>query len=342
MTLAANSRLRTVATSLLVAAASVISDRPLEESVDLELVPVLLSNLTGKQIAALEERAAHVRDLLAAAQDEGQLKRRYAAKAQELGLSVRTLERWVASYRDSGVAGLADSRLLGRYTSAVDPRWDAACLQVLQNLTDASTPTMSVVLARVARELAAVHGPDVVPLPSRTAGYRRLQQLAKGRHAFGSAKARRSVAARPQGVYGRLRAERPGEYVVLNSTPLDVFAMEPVTLRWLPVELTVAMDLFTRCILGLRLTPVSTSSRDVANVRCGTRSWQLRCGTPPAARVEQCSGGSCCATRQPVDLQRHPVAGWTASCDGGQISRRISTRRWPCTTAYRISPAPSP
>ena len=89
VTLAANSRLRTVATSLLVAAASVISDRPFEEPVDLELVSVLLSNLTGQQVAALEERAAHVRDLLAAAQDEGQLKRRYAAKAQELGLSVR-------------------------------------------------------------------------------------------------------------------------------------------------------------------------------------------------------------------------------------------------------------
>lgn len=90
-----------------------------------------------------------------------------------------------------------------------------------------------------------MHGTDVVLCPSRATAHRRLTELAKGRHAFGSAKARRSVAARPQGVYGRLRAERPGEYVVLDSTPLDVFAMEPVTLRWVPVELTVAMDLFT-------------------------------------------------------------------------------------------------
>ena len=42
--------------------------------------------------------------------------------------------------------------------------------------------------------------------------------------------------------------------------------MEPVTGRWLPVELTVAMDLFSRCILGLRLTAISTKSADVANV----------------------------------------------------------------------------
>ena len=41
----------------------------------------------------------------------------------------------------------------------------------------------------------------------------------------------------------------------MDSTRLDVFAMEPVTLRWVQAELTIAMDLFTRCILGLRVTP---------------------------------------------------------------------------------------
>jgi len=187
-------------------------------------------------------------------------------KAAELGVSVRTLERWVAAYRDSGVAGLADSRLLGRYASGVDPRWDAACMQVLADLTHASTPTMNVVIARIGRQVDAEHGPGVVPIPPRTTAYRRLRQLSKGTHAFGSGKARRSVADRPKGVYGRLHATRPGEFVVLDTTPLDVFAMEPVTLRWVPVELTVAMDLYDRCIVGLRLQPVSTKSQDVANV----------------------------------------------------------------------------
>jgi transposase InsO family protein len=54
--------------------------------------------------------------------------------------------------------------------------------------------------------------------------------------------------------------------VLLDSTRLDVFAMEPVTLRWVQAELTIAMDLFTRCVLGLRVTPVSTKSVDVASV----------------------------------------------------------------------------
>jgi hypothetical protein len=45
-----------------------------------------------------------------------------------------------------------------------------------------------------------------------------------------------------------------------------VFAMEPVTCRWVKAQLTVAQDLFTRCICGLRVTPVSTKAVDVAGV----------------------------------------------------------------------------
>ena len=42
--------------------------------------------------------------------------------------------------------------------------------------------------------------------------------------------------------------------------------MDPVTLRWVQAELTVAMDLYDRCITGLRLTPVSTKAVDAAAV----------------------------------------------------------------------------
>jgi transposase InsO family protein len=43
-----------------------------------------------------------------------------------------------------------------------------------------------------------------------------------------------------------------------------VFGLDPVTLRWLQVELTVAMDWYTRCIVGLRVTPASTKANDAA------------------------------------------------------------------------------
>jgi putative transposase len=259
------SAIRSLATSELLARVRVMESRVDDEPTDLGPIPVVLGSLNSQDLAKLEERARHVRELLTY-QNETSPAARYEQKATELGVSVRTVERWVTKYRSAGVAGLADSRMVGRYSSGADPRWNIACLRVLDSLTQDSTPTMNAVISRIARELTAEFGAGVVPVPSMATAYRRLNELAKGRYAFGSAKARRSVAERPHGVFGRLRATRPGEYVVLDTTPLDVFAMEPVTLRWVPVELTVAMDLFTRCILGLRLTPVSTKSQDVANV----------------------------------------------------------------------------
>jgi transposase InsO family protein len=52
--------------------------------------------------------------------------------------------------------------------------------------------------------------------------------------------------------------------VILDTTRLDVFGIDPITLRWTRIELTAAMDWYTRCIVGLRLTPVSTKAVDAA------------------------------------------------------------------------------
>jgi len=63
-----------------------------------------------------------------------------------------------------------------------------------------------------------VRGEGVVPRPSPATAYRRLAELTKGTNAVsGSAKGRRSIADGPKGVYGRLRAMRPGEYAILDT-----------------------------------------------------------------------------------------------------------------------------
>ena len=130
-----------------------------------------------------------------------------------------------------------------------------------------STPTRAAVLRKAEARLDELHGAGVVPRPSAATAYRRLAELARGTNAVsGSATGRRSIADRPRGVYGRLRAMRPGEYAILDTQDLDVFAMEPVTCRWVRAQLTVIQDLFTRCITGLRVTPVSTKAVDVAGV----------------------------------------------------------------------------
>ncbi|MFD0576107.1 hypothetical protein [Dactylosporangium darangshiense] len=107
----------------------------------------------------------------------------------------------------------------------------------MAELVPASTPTTSALLQLVDARLDEQYGAGVVPRPSPATAYRQLTRLAKGTNAVrGSAKGRRSIADRPKGVYGRLRATRPGEYVILDTQSLDVFAMEPVTCRLLPCQ----------------------------------------------------------------------------------------------------------
>lgn len=219
-TLATDGRIRTIATAEAVRHASLVHDggEAGDQFSGGDPVNVLLSGLTKSQRATLEARANVVRGLLEPEdEDDRSLTSRCEAAASTSGVSGRTLRRWVEGYRRAGLAGLMDSRLLNRYAPTVDPRWDQACLAVLREFVSASTPTMNVVIDRVGRRLEEEHGVGVVPLPPRSTAYRRLSELSKGRHAFGSGKARRSVANRPGGPYGRLRATRPGEYVVLDT-----------------------------------------------------------------------------------------------------------------------------
>lgn len=245
---------------------------------------LILAGLTAAERDLVAQRAMHVREVLtgyasghADAARPGEprpefadgvaLKARYRAKAAELSVGVRTIENWVAGYREGGEPALVDDRRRRGQSSTVDPRWDAAVRAELAAGVLASTPTRSAVLLRVAARLEREHGPGVAPIPSQATAYRRLAVLTKGTNAVsGSAAGRRSIAERPQGVYGRLRATRPGEYLILDTQDLDVFAMEPVTCRWVRAQLTVAQDLFDRQILGLTVTAVSTKAVDVAGV----------------------------------------------------------------------------
>ncbi|GAA4617263.1 helix-turn-helix domain-containing protein [Actinoallomurus liliacearum] len=222
---------------------------------------------------------------------------RYRAKAAELGVGVSTVRRWVKQAED-GPVGLVAERLVREVLDRADPRWLDVARQVIAEHVNASRPVRSLILAEVEERLADKYGQGVVTIPSRTVGYELLRELDRGVNAFtGSTKAKRSIANRPHGAYGRLRATRPGEYVVVDTTRLDVFAMEPVTCRWVQAELTVAMDLYSRCITGLRLTPVSTKAIDIAGVlfeTIHTRTRERRkesaalpyCGVPDTVMVD--------------------------------------------------------
>ena len=66
-----------------------------------------------------------------------------------------------------------------------------------------------------------------------------MKLLSKGLDTFGSAKQLRSRAEAPHGVLGRLRADRPGQFVELDTTRLDVFALDEATGQWMNTKLTL-------------------------------------------------------------------------------------------------------
>jgi transposase InsO family protein len=247
---------------------------------------VVLAELTERERLIMRERAAHVREVLTgfrsgssflAAPGEPRtqfdpqlpLMTRYQAKAQELGMSVRALNKWVVRFHRQGDAGLAP-RSRGpspNPTGKADLRWVDTALEVMVEHTDLSRPSETMVIRRTNARVIARYGADVVRQPSRSTAFRVLAVLERRHPTFRlSTKRNRDIADRPKEVYGKLRPTRPGEYLLMDSTRLDVFALDPVTLRWVRAELTIALDWYTRCVTGLRVTPVSTKSIDAATV----------------------------------------------------------------------------
>ncbi|MDX2757255.1 Mu transposase C-terminal domain-containing protein [Streptomyces europaeiscabiei] len=246
-----------------------------------ETAAVVLARLNAGERELVLERAAHVREVLtgfrsgskelaavgeprAAYTASEPLESRYAAKAAELGVAARTVKRWAAAFRQDGEAGLVPARSGPRSGHRNAEPWSEAALEVMVEHTGQSKPSRKMVIERTRARLLA-RGFEEEDLPSRATAYRLLEDLERRHPTFRlSTKRNRDIAARPGGVYGKLRPTRPGEYLLMDTNRLDVFALDPVTLQWLQAELTVAMDWYTRCVCGIRITPVSTKAVDAS------------------------------------------------------------------------------
>lgn len=250
-----------------------------------EIASVVLGQLDEAEKRKVLDRAEHVREVLTGYRSgspelarageprseyspERPLEARYASKIAELGIGLRTFKRWIAEFRERGEAGLAPKKGPARRSEiAADERWVETALEVMVEHTDQSKPSRTLVIERTRARVIARFGPDAVKMPSRATAFRLLEELERRHPLFRlSTKRNRDIAGRPEGPYGKLRPTRPGEYLLMDSTRLDVFGFDPFTLKWVQAELTVAMDWYTRCITGIRITPVSTKAVDVSAV----------------------------------------------------------------------------
>ena len=186
-------------------------------------------------------------------------------EARHLGLewiSERTLERMAALHEEHGLAGLAD----GRWTPA---------LRGHKSVTE-----------QVAEAIRAVHAESLhrskLSMKSKErmihqyvrekfgteAGVPHYTTLAKvWKEWFGPQGARqryvRSAAAVETGK-AKVVISRPGQVVVLDTTPLPVKVLDDVFGTPISVDLTLALDAHSHSLVAFRLTPVSDSSVEVA------------------------------------------------------------------------------
>jgi transposase InsO family protein len=163
-------------------------------------------------------------------------------------------QRWEAY----GLPGLADRRLSRRKRPAgrADEQVVAAMREAIGETPDASSRTAGFTIWRM-KEILASAGYDG-PVPSDRTLYRLFGTLSHGRHVTGSASTRRSLAGRPEGMFGSLPAAAPGEVVQIDSTPLDVLVLldDGVPGR---VELTGMIDVATRVVPAAVLRPTTRS-----------------------------------------------------------------------------------
>ncbi|MGH3615265.1 MAG: hypothetical protein ACRDRK_22250 [Pseudonocardia sp.] len=163
----------------------------------------------------------------------------------------------------------------------------AAVRHALIEQTEASTGTRGRLRRRTVALLAEEHGTQVAAavMPSSATFYRLVDRLAGGAHAFGAATTRRSLARPPTRPFGRLRALRPGEWVQIDTSPLDVMVVldNGLTER---VELTIMVDVATRTICTGILRPKGTKAVDAALLLARTVVPEpMRPGWPDALRM---------------------------------------------------------
>ncbi|MFB7344758.1 transposase [Streptomyces hydrogenans] len=198
------------------------------------------------------------------------LAEREQAKAEELtgqgwpAVSRATVRRWRRRYRDGGVWGLVPKQRGSTTLDGADPKVIAALRVLLA--AEAPRSRSRGWKTRMRRETAwkleADHGAGVVEVPPRATFNKLLDRVEAEMGLGGTVRQRRGRAARPAPPFKPTVVLRPGELVMLDSSPLDVLVAfdDGVVGR---LEITKALDVATRSVWAV-LRPAGSKLTDVA------------------------------------------------------------------------------
>lgn len=278
--------LRRMRSDQLWAAISPPGPQPLEQEQDEPLSPVLAElepaerfRLTERYADLLQIETGSRRGDLERDRTDGRLDPRFdpstttlteriTEKARELkgrgekGASPAQLRRQLRSARLHGIEGLVHGNrvLPGDRLRNVDP---AVVETIGEALADElRRPKISnrakAVQARAAL-IAAGQSDTVTDYEVKLV----IGELSRGRSLHLPSKGRERASSKPKVAYGMLRVSRPGEYVQVDATPSTIHVFDP-RIGWIPAIILTAIDLWTRCVVALRVVTNAATSRDVA------------------------------------------------------------------------------
>lgn len=259
--------------------------------------PRTFDRLSKEQTATALDWAEHIEELLTGVnpdypdgRDEYSLalslNERIITKQTELlakgsPVSRSTLFRKMKTYQRDGAAAFIDKRVLrsdGPLANLDSAVRDALCVAI-GNATKRSSGTKSRIIDEARAELIRAFGKDKAPaMPSRSALYRYIDILTKGKHTSGSAKTRQSSANTPDRTFEHTSENLPGAQVQVDSTPMDILVKSPSGDTVRPT-LTIMLDIATRSILASTIRLDATKAID--------HVWLLaQALTPPANRPD--------------------------------------------------------
>ena len=222
------------------------------------LLPWQLDELTRRVevlhwLVYQEEQGARLNDVIGEACDK-------------LGRRERSVRYWLARFKQGHDP--VDKRWRGQVSARIDRRWISIAREHIVALYGQPRKTRDLFIEEVNDEYLETYGDDPThQLPSASSAYRWIARLGFKKSVFdGSTETMRSKVDRDQGPGGKLIACYPGEYVMLDTHTLDLWGLDPVTRRPITLQITTAIDLFSREICALRVTAESTKAVDMSAV----------------------------------------------------------------------------
>lgn len=165
------------------------------------------------------------------------------------------------------------------------PEVHEAVQKVLSDLTDGATVSARTLMQFVEVELALCYPERDIRIPSESTMRRLLKFYDPEALHQASAVRRRQQAKRPDRASHPVQPMFPGQYVEVDSTPMNTMALDAdgVEVR---LKFTAAIDIFTRSLLAFDVVPDGTRGIDHMDLILRMlRPWHCRPDTPAALRL---------------------------------------------------------